>query len=144
MSAQSRCYGSGFSNFLRSFPEEELERLLFGYSTSSCPTASLLDWAITSHSAPPSPPALAGFSQTPTDSPNTEMVPDAAQTFYAFIDGEYDPWLFVPNSLSYFLGDKASRNCSIKTNRGYKKKIHPYNSCPRDSSSRAITTCHLH
>ncbi|MBW0573442.1 hypothetical protein O181_113157 [Austropuccinia psidii MF-1] len=72
---------------------------------------------MTSPSAPSSPPALAGFSLTPTDLLNTEMVPDAAQTFYAFIEGQYDPHLFVPDPIGYFLKDHPSSFITSKKRR---------------------------
>ncbi|MBW0573996.1 hypothetical protein O181_113711 [Austropuccinia psidii MF-1] len=72
---------------------------------------------MTSPSAPPSPPALAGFSQTPTDSLSTEMVPNAAHTFYAFLEGQYDPCLFLPDPIGFFLKNHPSSFISSKKRR---------------------------
>ncbi|MBW0521807.1 hypothetical protein O181_061522 [Austropuccinia psidii MF-1] len=120
MSAQRCFYGSGFSDFPIVFPEEELEQLLFGYRSSSSPTVSLLDWAMTSASAPPSPPALANLSQSSYDLMDTELVPDVAQTFYACIEGQYDPCLFVDDPFSFFVNEKDSP--SIKPKRCRQKQ----------------------
>ncbi|MBW0567117.1 hypothetical protein O181_106832 [Austropuccinia psidii MF-1] len=139
-----RFNGSGYSDLISSFSPEELEELLFGYPSSPSKNMGIWSWANNLNSTPSSPPALATLSRSSSPSPSSEVVPKAATAFYAFIEGEYDPRLFVPNSLSYFLGDKTSSNGSIKFNCGYKKKIHPYNLCPCDSSGWAITTCHLH
>ncbi|MBW0556550.1 hypothetical protein O181_096265 [Austropuccinia psidii MF-1] len=144
MSSTGRFYGSGYSKLLSSFSPEELEELLFGYPSSPLKNMGIGSWANDFTSMPSFPPALATLSRSSFPEPSSEGVPKAAAAFYAFIKGEYDPWLFVPNPLSYFLGDKTSRKGSIKTNRGYKKTIHPYNLRPRDSSGLAITTCHLH
>ncbi|MBW0582945.1 hypothetical protein O181_122660 [Austropuccinia psidii MF-1] len=115
MSAQSRCYGSGFSDLIKVFTNEELGQFLFGSCSSSSPTVSLLDWAMTSASAPPSPPALANFSQASSDLLDTELVPDAAQTFYAFIEGQYDPCLFVEDPFSFFVNEKDSPSIKPKS-----------------------------
>ncbi|MBW0567162.1 hypothetical protein O181_106877 [Austropuccinia psidii MF-1] len=144
MSSTGRFYGLGYSDLISSFIPEELEELLFGYPSSPLKNMGIWSWASNFNSTPSSPPALAALSRSSSPSPSSEGVPKAAAAFYAFIEGEYDPWLFVPNPLSYFLGDKTSSNGSIKANCGYKKKIHPYNLCPRSSSGQAITTCHLH
>ncbi|MBW0581513.1 hypothetical protein O181_121228 [Austropuccinia psidii MF-1] len=107
----------------------------------------MLDWAMTSPSAPPSPPAMAGFSQTPTDSLNTEMVPDAAQKFYAFLEGQYDPRLFVPDPVGYFLKDHPSLFISSKKRRvrrvSRKKASLSYCLRPRRLDGRAITSYSL-
>ncbi|MBW0577125.1 hypothetical protein O181_116840 [Austropuccinia psidii MF-1] len=130
MSAQSRFYGSGFSDLIKVFTNEELEQFLFGSCSSSSPTVSLLDWAMTSASAPPSPPALANFSQASSDLLDTELVPDAAQTFYAFIEGQYDPRLFVEDPFSFFVNEKDSPSIKPKRCRR-KRRTHSYFLRPR-------------
>ncbi|MBW0568384.1 hypothetical protein O181_108099 [Austropuccinia psidii MF-1] len=99
MSSTGRFYGSGYSDLIRVFTDEELEQFLFG--SPPFPSVSLLDWALSSPSALPSPPALANLSQASSDLLDTELVPDAAQTFYAFIAGKYDPRLFVEDPFSF-------------------------------------------
>ncbi|MBW0557346.1 hypothetical protein O181_097061 [Austropuccinia psidii MF-1] len=144
MSSTGHFYGSGYSNLISSFSPEELEELLFAYPSSPLKNMGIWSWANDFTSMPSSPPALATLSRSLSPEPSSEGVPEAATAFYAFIKGEYDPRLFVPDPLSYFLGKKTSCNGSIKTNCGYKKTIHPYNLRPRGSSGRAITTCYLH
>ncbi|MBW0572414.1 hypothetical protein O181_112129 [Austropuccinia psidii MF-1] len=135
MSTQSRSYGSGFSDLIRVFTDEELEQFLFGSPPS--PSISLLDWALTSASAPPSPPALANFLQASSDSRDTELVPDAAQTFYAFIEGKYDPRLFMEDPFSFFVNEKDS--LSIKPKRcHWKRRTHSYFLCPRGCNGRVV------
>ncbi|MBW0562912.1 hypothetical protein O181_102627 [Austropuccinia psidii MF-1] len=96
-------------------------------------------WANNFSSTPSSPPVLATLSRSSSPSPSLEGVPKAAMAFYTFIKGDYDPQLFVPRPLSYFLGEETSSSGSIKSNCGYKKNFHPYNLCPHDSSGWAIT-----
>ncbi|MBW0570184.1 hypothetical protein O181_109899 [Austropuccinia psidii MF-1] len=118
--------------------------MIFSDPSPPSRNTSLLDWALALARDPSSPPSLATLSKALSPSPSSEGVPEAAMAFYAFIEGKYDPRLFVPDPLRYFLGDNTSSNDSIKTNCGYKKTIHPYNLRPCDSSGRAITTCHLY
>ncbi|MBW0558566.1 hypothetical protein O181_098281 [Austropuccinia psidii MF-1] len=130
MSSTGRFYGSGYSDFISSFSPDELEELLFGYPSSPSKNIGIWSWVNDFTSTPSSPPALATLSRSSSPAPSSEGVPKAAAAFYALIKGEYDPRLFVPNPLSYFLGDNTFRNDSIKTNRGYEGTIHPYNLCP--------------
>ncbi|MBW0587855.1 hypothetical protein O181_127570 [Austropuccinia psidii MF-1] len=139
MSSGDCFYGSFFKDFIHDFPSKEVERMISGDpSPPSCNT-SLLDWALALTRDPSSPPALATLSKASSPSPSSEGVPEATMAFYAFIEGKYNPRLFVPNPLSYFLGEETPSNGSIKANCGYKKHFHHYNLCPRDSSGRAIT-----
>ncbi|MBW0563439.1 hypothetical protein O181_103154 [Austropuccinia psidii MF-1] len=137
MSAQSCCYGSGLSDLIKVFTNEELEQFLFGSCSSSSPTVSFLDWAITSASAPPSPPALANFSQASSDLLDTELVPDAAQTFYAFIEGKYDPCLFVEDPFSFFVNAKDFPSIKPKRCRR-KRRTHSYFLRPRGCNGRVV------
>ncbi|MBW0575687.1 hypothetical protein O181_115402 [Austropuccinia psidii MF-1] len=95
MSSSNRCYGSCFEDFINAFPTEEVERMIFGDPSPTSRNASLLDWALASTRDPSSPPALASFSRDPSPA-FSEGVPESAMAFYAFIEGKYDPRLFVP------------------------------------------------
>ncbi|MBW0571502.1 hypothetical protein O181_111217 [Austropuccinia psidii MF-1] len=112
MSSLNRYYGSGYSDFVKVFSDKELEELLFGYPSSPSESRSFWDWASKPHSTPGSPPALATLSRVPSPLPSSEEIPKAALAFYAFIKGEYDPRLFVPDPLSYFLGEEAANASS--------------------------------
>ncbi|MBW0560019.1 hypothetical protein O181_099734 [Austropuccinia psidii MF-1] len=134
-------YGSGYSDIVRVFTDEELEEFLFG--PPPLPNASLLDWALSSPSDLPSPPALANLSQASSDSLDTELVPDAAQTFYTFIAGQYDPRLFVEDPFSFFLNDKDSP--SIKPKRCHRKKrTHSYFLRPLGCNGRVVKPFRQH
>ncbi|MBW0589014.1 hypothetical protein O181_128729 [Austropuccinia psidii MF-1] len=134
MNHQDRSYGSVYSNFINAFSTNELEELLFGFPSPSSSRTGFWDWVNNPQSNSPSPPALETLSKASSPSSSLENVPEAAVAFYAFIEGKYDPRLFVPNPLSYFLGEETPSNGSIKANCGYKRHFHPYNLCPRDSS----------
>ncbi|MBW0575340.1 hypothetical protein O181_115055 [Austropuccinia psidii MF-1] len=139
MSSGDHFYGSCSKDFIHAFPSEEVERMIFGDPSPPSRNTSLLDWALALTRDPSSPPALATLSKASSPSPSSEGVPEAAMAFYAFIEGEYDPRLFVPDPLSYFLGEETPSNGSIKANCGYKKHFHHYNLHPHDSSGWAIT-----
>ncbi|MBW0527782.1 hypothetical protein O181_067497 [Austropuccinia psidii MF-1] len=112
MSSGYLYYGSGYSDFVKVFSDKELEELLFGYPSSPSTNMGLWSWANNFYAAPPSPPALATLSRS--SSPSSEGVPKAAMAFYAFIEGIYDPQLFVPDPLNYFLGNETCASPYVK------------------------------
>ncbi|MBW0486687.1 hypothetical protein O181_026402 [Austropuccinia psidii MF-1] len=114
MSSKSRSYGSGYSDLISSFSPEELEELLFGYPSSPSKNMGIWSWANNFNPTPSSPPALATLSRSSSPSPSLEGVPEAAMAFYAFIEGSYDPQLFVPNPLDYFLGNESCASPYVK------------------------------
>ncbi|MBW0525248.1 hypothetical protein O181_064963 [Austropuccinia psidii MF-1] len=101
MSHQSRSYGSGYSGFINAFSTAELEEWLFGFSSHPSSSMSFWDWANYPNSTPPSPPTLEALSMSSSPSPPLGDVPEAALAFYAFLEGKYDPRLFVPDPLSF-------------------------------------------
>ncbi|MBW0563643.1 hypothetical protein O181_103358 [Austropuccinia psidii MF-1] len=138
MNSSNRSYGLGYSDFVKTFATEELEELLFGYPSSPSRSTSFLDWVNNPRSTPPSPPALAPISSASSPFSYSEEVPEAAMTFYAFIKGEYDPRLFVPDPVNYF--SKEGISSATKPKRHHqRRKRHPYYLRPRDSNGRAIT-----
>ncbi|MBW0549849.1 hypothetical protein O181_089564, partial [Austropuccinia psidii MF-1] len=133
MSFKGCSYGSGYSDLISPFSPEELEELLFGYPSSPSKKMGIWSWANSLNPTPSSPPTLATLSKASSPSPSSEGVPEAAMAFYAFIKGEYDPQLFVPNPLSCLLGGKeVSQTSSVTTYDGYTNPSHPYALCPRD------------
>ncbi|MBW0547649.1 hypothetical protein O181_087364 [Austropuccinia psidii MF-1] len=112
MNPQNHFYGFGYSDSVKVFSDEELEELLFGYPSSPSESKGFWDWASQPHSTPASPPALATLSRVSSLLPSSKDIPEAALAFYAFIEGEYDPRLFVPDPLSYFLGEEAANASS--------------------------------
>ncbi|MBW0574753.1 hypothetical protein O181_114468 [Austropuccinia psidii MF-1] len=128
MSSGDPFYGSCFEDFINAFPAKEVERMIFGDPSPAFCNISLLDWALTSTRDTASPPALASFlgDSSPT---RLEEVPEPAMAFYAFIEGTYDPRLFVPDPYNYFLGNGTSTSSSIETVRtcfASSKKHHHY------------------
>ncbi|MBW0570175.1 hypothetical protein O181_109890 [Austropuccinia psidii MF-1] len=110
---------------------------------TSLRSTTFWDWVNNPHSTPPSPPALHSLSGTSSISSYSQEVPDAALAFYAFIEGDYDPRLFVPDPFDYFLlqGDSApSLVKHRKTHPVSKVKPHHYFLRPRNSTSRSITS----
>ncbi|MBW0570290.1 hypothetical protein O181_110005 [Austropuccinia psidii MF-1] len=104
----------------------KLEELSFGYPSSPSESRGFWDWATKPHYIPDSPPALATLSRVPSPLPSSEDIPEAALAFYAFIKGEYDPRLFVPDPQSYFLGEEALNTSSRKNKDGFRKPSHAY------------------
>ncbi|MBW0568040.1 hypothetical protein O181_107755 [Austropuccinia psidii MF-1] len=100
MSSGYRCYGSCFKDFINAFPAEEVEQMIFGDPSPASQNASLLDWALDSTRDPSSPPALASFLHNSSPS-YSEEIPESAMAFYAFIEGDYDPCLFVEDPFSF-------------------------------------------
>ncbi|MBW0584086.1 hypothetical protein O181_123801 [Austropuccinia psidii MF-1] len=137
MSSSDHSYGSGYSDLIKAFTANEIEELLFG---SVLPSFSE---TLSNPSNPPqSPPALAPLSRAPSVSSHTESVPEAALAFYAFIEGKFDPRLFVPDPAAYFLSNdppiiaKRKRDCRLP------RKTMPvsYHLRPRNCKGRAITS----
>ncbi|MBW0506369.1 hypothetical protein O181_046084 [Austropuccinia psidii MF-1] len=128
MNSQGQSYGSGYSDFINSFHTEELEELLFGYPPHSSSRTAFWDWVNTPSSMPPSPPALATLSKTSSPSPSLEEVPEAAMTFYTFIEGEYDTQLFIPDQFNHFLAKEVSASSAkdMRTLPVCQKKNHHY------------------
>ncbi|MBW0583581.1 hypothetical protein O181_123296 [Austropuccinia psidii MF-1] len=145
MNSQSRLYGSGYSDFVNSFHTEELEEFLFGYLPHSSSRTAFWDWVNTPSSMPPSP-ALATLSKASSPSPSLEELPKAAMAFYAFIEGEYNPRLFVPDPFNHFLGKEASASSAkdMRTLPVSQKKTHRYFLRPHDSTGRVITSRQLY
>ncbi|MBW0566337.1 hypothetical protein O181_106052 [Austropuccinia psidii MF-1] len=131
MNSQGRLYGSGYSDLINIFSTEEVEELLFGYPSSPSNSTTFWDWVNGPSYTPPSPPALSPISIASSPSSYSGEVPEAAMAFYAFIEGAYDPRLFVPDPFNYFSEERASS--------AIKPKRHPYFLRPRDSNGRAIT-----
>ncbi|MBW0549614.1 hypothetical protein O181_089329 [Austropuccinia psidii MF-1] len=140
MSSSNRHYGYGYSILIDSFSSEELEELLFGYPSSPSKNMGIWNWANNFNSTPSSPPALATLSRASSPSPSLEDIPKATLTFYAFIEGKYDPQLFVPNPLSSFLGEEALKTSSVTASNGHTSPSHPYNLRPRDFTGRVVKT----
>ncbi|MBW0565969.1 hypothetical protein O181_105684 [Austropuccinia psidii MF-1] len=116
MSSLNRHYGSRYSDSVKGFSDKELEELLFGYPFSPSESRGFWDWATKPHSIPASPPALATLSRVPSPLTSSKNIPKAALAFYSFIEGKYNPHLFVTDPLSYFLGEEAL-NASSKKKR---------------------------
>ncbi|MBW0535888.1 hypothetical protein O181_075603 [Austropuccinia psidii MF-1] len=139
------CYGSCFQDFINAFSPEEVERMIFGDPSLPSLNASLLDWASASTKDPSSPPALASFRRYSSPS-YSEDIPESAMAFYAFIKGDYNPRLFVPDPFDHFLGKEVSTP-SVKDMRTLpisRKKNHHYFLQPCDSTGRVITSCRLY
>ncbi|MBW0565941.1 hypothetical protein O181_105656 [Austropuccinia psidii MF-1] len=142
MNPQGQSYGLGYSDLIKAFSTEELEELLFGCPSSPSRSTTFWDWVDNPHSTPPSPPSLVPILNASSPFSYSEEVPEAAMAFYAFIKGEYDPRLFVPDPFNYFL--KEGTSSAIKPKRHHQWRRHPYYLCPFNSNNRAITTCHSH
>ncbi|MBW0559438.1 hypothetical protein O181_099153 [Austropuccinia psidii MF-1] len=106
MGSGYRCYGSSFEDFINAFPSEEVKRMIFGDPSPPSLNASLLDWALASTRDPSSPPALASFLRDSSPS-YLEEIPESAMAFYAFIEGDYNPRLFVDDPLNFFANDNV-------------------------------------
>ncbi|MBW0555599.1 hypothetical protein O181_095314 [Austropuccinia psidii MF-1] len=102
------------------------------------------DWASKPHSTPASPPYLATLSRVPSPFPSSKDIPEAALAFYAFIEGEYNPCLFVADPLSYFLGEEAMNVSSRKNKNSFRKPCHSYGLPPRDFCGRVIKPSRQH
>ncbi|MBW0549049.1 hypothetical protein O181_088764 [Austropuccinia psidii MF-1] len=114
MSSSDHSYGSGYSDLIKAFTARKIEERLFG---SALP--SFHETISDPPSHPQLPPALAPLSRAPSVSSDTESVPDAALAFYAFIEGKFDPRLFVLDPAAYFLNNnplmitKRKRDCCL-------------------------------
>ncbi|MBW0584344.1 hypothetical protein O181_124059 [Austropuccinia psidii MF-1] len=115
MCSSDHSYGSGYSDFIKAFTANEIEDLLFG-STLPSFAETLSDPSY----PPPLPPALA-----PSVSSDTESVPKAALAFYTFIEGKFDPRLFVPDPATYFLKDDPPIITKRKRNLCLPRKTMP-------------------
>ncbi|MBW0566726.1 hypothetical protein O181_106441 [Austropuccinia psidii MF-1] len=144
MNPRNRSYGFGYSDSVKVFSDEELEERLLGYPSSPSESRGFWDWASKPHSTPASPPALATLSRVPSPLPSSEEIPEVALAFYAFIKGEYDPCLFIPYPLSYFLGEEAVNASSQKNKNGFRKPSHSYGLRPRDFRGRVIKPSKQH
>ncbi|MBW0589199.1 hypothetical protein O181_128914 [Austropuccinia psidii MF-1] len=122
MNSCNRSYGMGYSNFVKTFAAEELEELLFGYPSSPLRSTGFWDWVNNPRSTPPSPPALAPILNASSPSSYSGEVPEAAMAFYTFIEGDYDPCLFFPDALNYFLKEGASSAIKPKKEPSAEKK----------------------
>ncbi|MBW0515591.1 hypothetical protein O181_055306 [Austropuccinia psidii MF-1] len=143
MNPQNRLYGAGYSDFVKVFSPNELEELLFGYPSSPSRFSGMGEWENNFPPFCPSLPALQYLSGTSSISLYSQEVADAALAFYAFIEGKYDPRLFVPDPCDYFLHQGDSPPAPIKhrkTHPVFKKKPHHYFLRPRDSTGWAITS----
>ncbi|MBW0546628.1 hypothetical protein O181_086343 [Austropuccinia psidii MF-1] len=107
-----RCYGSGYSDFVKVFSDKELEELLFGYPSSPSTNMGLWSWANNFYAAPPSPPALATLSRSSSPSPSLEGNETCASPYIK----------------------------ALKTSPVSPKQNHHYFLRPRDSTGRAITS----
>ncbi|MBW0561062.1 hypothetical protein O181_100777 [Austropuccinia psidii MF-1] len=143
MNPDGQSFGLGYSDLFKVFSTDKLDELLFGCPSSPSRSTTFWDWVNNPHSTPPSPPALAPILNASSPFAYSEEVPEAAMAFYAFIEGEYDPRLFVPDTFHYFLKEGAS--AAIKPKRRHQqRRMHPYHLRPCDSNGRAITTCKLY
>ncbi|MBW0577668.1 hypothetical protein O181_117383 [Austropuccinia psidii MF-1] len=143
MNPQNCSYGAGYSDFVKVFSPDELEELLFGYPSYPSRFSGIWEWENNSPPSCPSPPALHSLSGTLSISSYSQEIQDAALAFYAFIESDYNPRLFVPDPFDYFLlqGDSApSLVKHRKTHPVLKIKPHHYFLRPRDSPGRAITS----
>ncbi|MBW0568234.1 hypothetical protein O181_107949 [Austropuccinia psidii MF-1] len=134
MCSSDHSYGSGYSDLIKAFTANEIKELLFG---SALPSFSK---TLPDPSNPPQlPPALAPLSCTPSVSSDTESVPEAVLAFYTFIEGKFDPRLFVPDPAAYFLSDNPPIITMRKRNRRLSRKTIPvsYHLRPRNSKGRA-------
>ncbi|MBW0567370.1 hypothetical protein O181_107085 [Austropuccinia psidii MF-1] len=136
MSCSDHSYWSGYSDLIKAFTASEIEELLFG---SALP--SFLETLSNPSNLPQLPPEIAPLSRAPSVSSDTESVPKAALSFYAFIEGKYDPRLFVLDPAAYFSNDdppiltKRKRNCRLQ-----KTMPVSYHLRPRNSKGWAITS----
>ncbi|MBW0571062.1 hypothetical protein O181_110777 [Austropuccinia psidii MF-1] len=138
MNPQGQSYGLRYSDLINIFSAEEVEELLFGYPCSPSRRTTFWDWVNNPHSTPPSPPTLTPISNISSPSSYSEEVPEAVMAFYAFIEGKYDPCIFVPDPFNYF--SKEGTSSAIKPKRHLqRRKGHPYYLRPCDSNGRAIT-----
>ncbi|MBW0558506.1 hypothetical protein O181_098221 [Austropuccinia psidii MF-1] len=138
MSSLNCHYGSGYSDSVKVFSDKELGELLFGYPSSPSESRGFWDWATKPHSIPASPPALATLSRVTSPLTSSKNIPKAALAFYLFIQGKYDPRLFVADPLSYFLGEEALNASSQKNKNGFRKPSHPYGLHSRGFCGRVI------
>ncbi|MBW0559112.1 hypothetical protein O181_098827 [Austropuccinia psidii MF-1] len=138
MSSNNPIYSSTFLKAIEPFTIEEFEEMDFG--TPSTPVKqSMWEWvtSITPPSTcPSSPPALAGFlfSSSRALSPEEEP-PSLALAFYTFINGDYDPRLFVNDPETFFSIRSASNPQGSKNPATHKYKLQR---CGQDG--RAITS----
>ncbi|MBW0526521.1 hypothetical protein O181_066236 [Austropuccinia psidii MF-1] len=112
MSFDNPVYSSTFLKAIEPFTIKEFEELVFG--TPSKPIKpSIWEW-ITSMT-PPSTPALAIclFSFTRALSPEEEP-PSSTLAFYTFINGDYNPRLFVNDPETFFSIGPASNSQGSK------------------------------
>ncbi|MBW0573125.1 hypothetical protein O181_112840 [Austropuccinia psidii MF-1] len=109
--------------------------MIFGDPSPPSLNASLLDWALASTRDPSLPPALASFLRDSSPS-YLEENPESAMAFYDFIEGDYDPCLFVDKPLNFSANEKNSS--SIKQKRHCPKKSHSYCLRPRDSNGCVV------
>ncbi|MBW0572944.1 hypothetical protein O181_112659 [Austropuccinia psidii MF-1] len=137
MSSSDCSYGSDYSDLIKAFTASEIEELLFG---SALP--SFLETLSNPSNPPQSPQALAPLSRAPSVSSDTESIPEAALAFYAFIEGKFDPRLFVPDPAAYFLNNDPPIITKRKRNRRLPRRTIPvsYHLRPQNSKGRAITS----
>ncbi|MBW0519096.1 hypothetical protein O181_058811 [Austropuccinia psidii MF-1] len=123
-------YGSGYSDLIKGFTASEIKELLFGSALPSFHETI----------SGPSSPALAPLYQAPSVSSDIESVPKAALAFYAFIEGNYDPQLFVPDPVAYFLNNNPPIITKRKRNHRLPRKTMPvsYHLHPQNSKGLAI------
>ncbi|MBW0520116.1 hypothetical protein O181_059831 [Austropuccinia psidii MF-1] len=120
MSSSDHSYGSGYSDLVKAFTANKIKELLFG---SALPSFSEM---LSNPSNPPQlPPALAPLSHAPSVSSDTESVPEAVLAFYAFIEGKFDPRLFVLDPAAYFLNNDPPIISKRKRNRRLPRKTIP-------------------
>ncbi|MBW0571615.1 hypothetical protein O181_111330 [Austropuccinia psidii MF-1] len=140
MSSLNCHYGSGYSDSVKVFSDKELEELLFGYPSSPSESRGFWDWATKPHSIPASPPALAALSRVPSPLTSSKNIPEAALAFYSLIEGKYDPCLFVPDPLSYFLGEEALNASPKKNKNGFRNVRFVYETLDNSNNIKSTMT----
>ncbi|MBW0564705.1 hypothetical protein O181_104420 [Austropuccinia psidii MF-1] len=120
MNPLGQSYGLGYSDLIKVFSTEELDELLFG--CPSYPSRSTIFWdrVDNPHLTPPSPAALTRISNTSSPFSYSEEVPEAVMAFYVFIEGEYDPRLFVPDPVNYL--SKEGTSSAIKPKQHHRRE----------------------
>ncbi|MBW0584939.1 hypothetical protein O181_124654 [Austropuccinia psidii MF-1] len=133
MSFDNPIYLSTFLKAIEPFTIKEFEELVFG--TPSTPIKQSI-WEWVTSMTPPSTPALAIclFSSTRASSLQQEH-PSSDLAFYTFINGNYDPWLFVNDPETFFSIGPASNSQGSKN-----PATHTYELRPCGPDGRAITS----
>ncbi|MBW0568961.1 hypothetical protein O181_108676 [Austropuccinia psidii MF-1] len=137
MSSNSPEYSSTFLKAIEPFTIEEFEEMVFGTPTTPI-RQSMWEW-VTSMTppptCPPSPPSLASLSVSSSQASSLEEEPlSLALTFYTFINGDYDPHLFVDYPETFFAIQPTSNPQVSEQPAG-----HTYALQPRGRDGRAIT-----